>query len=87
MTDEKKLRIREVVKTIVSGIIDSSIEDMDDNYVRDSIIDNISDEDYDEETEKMIHDNDSFLDEKGIDMEIYNKFVDELTNNFMLRFK
>jgi hypothetical protein len=85
MTDEKRLRIREVVKTIVSGMIDSTIEDISDNYFRERVIDNISEEDYDEETHEMIH-NDS-PEEDGIDMEIYYKLVDQITDQYMGRFK
>ena len=83
MTPEKFESIKKEVRSVMSGLLDTCIEDSTSEFVSDSIWDNLPNEVADDETKKCFDKDD----EGGIDTDILDKMVEEMTNNFMERFK
>ena len=80
--------IKTHVESVITGLLEVMISDTSDDYYVDQVIDHLdgdlfNEEDYDEIREEWFN---TDVD-KGIDDELYKKFVNEVVNSIISRYK
>jgi len=80
--------IKTHVESVITGLLEVMISDTSDDYYVDQVIDNLdgdlfNEEDYDEIREEWFN---TDVD-KGIDNDLYEKFVNEVVNSIISRYK
>ena len=80
--------LRSSVESMVSGLMESVIEDTTDNYFRDRVMDMLSDKEFtDDEISEIRHKWCDTDDEGGIDNTLYVDFINDVVNNIMEKYK
>ena len=76
--------IRNNVESVVTGVVETMVSDLSDDFFRGQVLDNLPESDFTDDDIEDLHMMMIEVDkEGGIDNEIYTKFVNE---SYMLRF-
>ena len=80
--------LRSSVESVVSGMVDSLIEETSDEYYRGQVMENLSDEVFSEEEIEEVEEMWNNVDkEGGIDTDILEGFVKEVTDSIMMKYR
>jgi predicted transcriptional regulator len=88
LTQEQTENLKSSVQTMVTGLLEGVMNDTSDNYFRDRVMDMLDmDEFSDDEIDEIREMWDDVDKEGGIDDSLYVKFVGEIVNSVMEKYK
>jgi len=88
LTTKQFENLRVSVESMVSGLVESVIEDTSDNYYRDSVVDMLDENEFTDEDIDVIRETwNDVDDEGGLDNTLYVNFVEDIVNSIMEKYK